>query len=226
MIVQEYLLEQSRITYTAEGERNYHVFYQLAKGADRKQFELLPKEQYAYINQSGTYDCEGVDDGKGLEELRMALTVLNIDDEVQDGLLSLVSAVLATGNLQFADVDGESVRLTTEDEKLVGIMSRLLGIDKKSLAKNMVSRAIVVRGSATVIPFKLTDAHENKHAMAKALYSRAFTWLVDRINQTTNPGTATKKFIGVLDIFGFENFKVCVVSCRVVSLSLLPLPFS
>jgi myosin-7 len=134
--------------------------------------------------------------------------------------------VLATGNLQFADVDGESVRLTTEDEKLVGIMSRLLGIDKKSLAKNMVSRAIVVRGSATVIPFKLTDAHENKHAMAKALYSRAFTWLVDRINQTTNPGTATKKFIGVLDIFGFENFKVCVVSCRVVSLSLLPLPFS
>jgi myosin heavy subunit len=126
MIVQEYLLEQSRITYTAEGERNYHVFYQLVKGGDKRQFELAPKESYHYLNQSGCYDCEGVSDEKGLEELRMALTVLNVDDEYQDGLLSLVSAVLACGNLEFADHD-ESVKLTARDEKLTQSIARLLG---------------------------------------------------------------------------------------------------
>eukprot|EP00036_Acanthoecidae_sp_10tr_P012400 CAMPEP_0206295594 /NCGR_PEP_ID=MMETSP0106_2-20121207/5245_1 /ASSEMBLY_ACC=CAM_ASM_000206 /TAXON_ID=81532 /ORGANISM="Acanthoeca-like sp., Strain 10tr" /LENGTH=2074 /DNA_ID=CAMNT_0053726249 /DNA_START=150 /DNA_END=6370 /DNA_ORIENTATION=- len=208
MIVQEYLLEQSRITYSAEGERNYHVFYQLCKGGDKKQFQLMPMDKYNYVNQSGCYDCDGVSDEKGLEELRVALTVLHIDDDVQDGLFSLVSAVLATGNFQFADVDGESVKLTPADDKLVTVVASLLGIKKEALAQTMISRTIIVRGSATIIPLKLVDAHENKHAMAKALYSRTFTWLVDKINQTTNPGKDTQKFIGVLDIFGFENFKV------------------
>ena len=61
----------------------------------------------------------------------------------------------------------------------------------------------------------MPQAEDNRDAMAKAVYGRLFTWIVSRANELLAPRSQLPTEaqlrgsveIGILDIFGFENFQ-------------------
>lgn len=59
-----------------------------------------------------------------------------------------------------------------------------------------------------VTPLSIDQALDARDAFAKALYNALFSWLVSRINQIVYKGTKRTAAISILDIFGFEDFKV------------------
>ena len=79
-IIQDYLLELSRLSFQAKDERNYHIFYQLLAGAAanpemKKEMHLESPSAYNYLNQSGCYTLDGVNDREMFDQLRLALQV-------------------------------------------------------------------------------------------------------------------------------------------------------
>ena len=79
-IIQDYLLELSRLSFQAKDERNYHIFYQLLAGGGanpemREELFLQSPSNYTYLNQSGCYTLDGVNDREMFDQLRLALQV-------------------------------------------------------------------------------------------------------------------------------------------------------
>lgn len=159
-------MEQSRITFQSSNERNYHVFYQFIAGAEaseeiRDQYKVGPLQSYAYLNQSGCYSLEGVNDSTMFDRLRLALNVLNVTQDMVDGIFRILSAVLWLGNLKFEDVEGEKSELTESDLEIVGLVCELLGFNLEGFIEALLFRQIQVRGTVTSIPFKHQEVSQS-----------------------------------------------------------------
>ena len=65
-------LEKIRVVNMADGERNYHVFYQLCLSSWASEFSLEAPEQYAYLNKSSCFTVDDVDDNHEFEIMLQA----------------------------------------------------------------------------------------------------------------------------------------------------------
>lgn len=181
-IIQDYLLEQSRITFQSAGERNYHVLYQLVaagKNNDElaKTLYLRDPSFYRYLNggptanSNGHYsDAEIQSESQRFEALRLAFTVLQIPEPIINGILKVLSAILWLGNLDFADVDGERCELTEADKEIIKIVAEVMGIHENELIQVALKRQINVRGNITEIPLKVQEARENRNAVSVVVF--------------------------------------------------------
>lgn len=205
-----YLLEKSRVLHQSKDERNYHAFYQLLKGEDLlvllEKYNLTPDIQaYKYLSSSSA-TIPNVDDAKDFKVLSEAFAVMGFSNAEIESVFSLMAIVLHLGNIDFTSWKSEQASFSSDSK--ISTIAEMLGISDHDLSTNLL-RPKVKAGREYVQ--KLRTAAEVKHnidAFAKHLYEKVFQFIIARINVNLVAGDfAGEKFIGVLDIAGFEIFE-------------------
>ncbi|CAI9293048.1 unnamed protein product [Lactuca saligna] len=210
--VRTYLLERSRVCQVSDPERNYHCFYMLcaAPPEDAKKFKLGDPRTFHYLNQTNCYEVANIDDGREYLETRSAMDVVGINNDEQDAIFRVVAAILHLGNVDFIkgkEFDSSKVK----DEKSLYHLrtaAELLMCDEKALEQSLCERVIVTPDGNITKPLDPAAAALSRDALAKTVYSRLFDWIVDKINNSIGQDPTAKSIIGVLDIYGFESFKI------------------
>uniref|UniRef100_A0A8B9LK39 Myosin IXAb n=1 Tax=Astyanax mexicanus TaxID=7994 RepID=A0A8B9LK39_ASTMX len=230
--VEKYLLEKSRLVYQEHNERNYHVFYYLLAGAseeERKAFHLLRPEEYHYLNQMtkkahrlhwGNYceselDCfsvEGEDLKHDFERLQLAMEMVGFLPATRKQILSLLSAILLLGNIRYKKKTYRDDSIDICNPEVLPTISELLEVKEEMLFEALTTRKTVTVGERLIVPYKLAEAGTVRDSMAKSLYGALFDWIVFRtnhalLNNKDLEDSAKILSIGVLDIFGFEDYE-------------------
>ncbi|KAK4743021.1 hypothetical protein SAY87_001022 [Trapa incisa] len=207
--IQTFLLEKSRVVQCAEGERSYHIFYQLCAGAPRilkEKLNLRAANEYKYLRQSSCFSIAGVDDTEQFRVVMDALDIVHICKEDQESVFAMLAAVLWLGNTSFSVIDNENHVEVVEDESLTTV-AKLLGCSTGQLNLALSTRKMRVGNDNIVQKLTLSQATDTRDALAKSIYACLFDWLVEQINKSLAVGKRrTGRSISILDIYGFESF--------------------
>ncbi|NXI62701.1 MYO9B protein, partial [Anseranas semipalmata] len=215
-VVEKYLLEKSRLVSHEKGERNYHVFYYLLLGVneeERKEFHLKQPEDYFYLNQHNLKIEDGEDLRHDFERLKQAMEMVGFLSATKKQIFSVLSAILYLGNVTYKKkATGRDEGLEVGPPEVLDILSQLLKVKREILVEVLTKRKTVTANDKLILPYSLNEAITARDSMAKSLYSALFDWIVLRINHALlnkkdMEESVTCLSIGVLDIFGFEDFE-------------------
>eukprot|EP01034_Spumella_vulgaris_P022338 gene22338-28458_t len=213
-----YLLEKTRVvSQSDEHERNYHIFHELFAAPESVKEELfissLSCRDFMYTCQGDTRTdtIEGVTDGARFLTTMTTLGLIGVTGALQQQIREIIVGIVYLGQICFSgDADTSQIDSSVSEETIERCCS-LLGLDTMSFKERMIVRNIDAAGDTLLVALSREQAIDGRDALAKDTYTRLFLWLVSIINESTAASevdTERNRIIGLLDIFGFESFRV------------------
>ncbi|KAJ3287115.1 hypothetical protein HDU79_005969 [Rhizoclosmatium sp. JEL0117] len=204
-------LDKSRVSgASVDAGCNFHVFYLLLEGAsadEKTQWqlgELSVSAHYHYLNTSSIRRVSS--DDLTLETLREALKSVGIGPRHQTQLFQLLSAILHLGNIAFVDSDGEKKDepASIKNTHQLSLVADLLGVHPSTLESTLTYKTQLIRKDKISVFLDAKAAAEQRDALARALYSIVYSYLIEQINNALCETEESQwaNFIALVDLPG------------------------
>ncbi|RVW52268.1 Myosin-15 [Vitis vinifera] len=201
---------------------------------DAEKYKLGKPDNFHYLNQSKSYELEGVSNGEEYMKTRRAMGIVAI--------FRTLAAILHLGNVEFSP-GKEHDSSVLKDQKSnfhIQMAADLFilrcwsnkcihkleygvqinwcyywDVNKLSIAEcdvnllraTLCTRTIQTREGDIIKALDCNAAVASRDALAKTVYAKLFDWLVEKVNRSVGQDLNSRVQIGVLDIYGFECFK-------------------
>uniref|UniRef100_A0A9J7YGK8 Myosin motor domain-containing protein n=2 Tax=Cyprinus carpio TaxID=7962 RepID=A0A9J7YGK8_CYPCA len=207
--INEYLLEKSRVVHQDEGEQNFHIFYFMLAGIsteDKEIYGLLDPTRYRF-GQEHMVQAWRVK----YAEVCNAMDMVGFEEQEKVDMMTILAGILSLGNITFETTDSDALKVSEASRGWLKATAGQFGVQEEDLLKSLTCTTSVTRGEAIQRLHNQQQAEDARDSIAKVAYGRVFGWIVSKINELLAPKVdcdVELNEIGILDIFGFENFAV------------------
>ncbi|KAK3088133.1 hypothetical protein FSP39_015166 [Pinctada imbricata] len=218
--ITEHMLEKSRVVHHGHGERTFHIFYYMFAGLtdrERKLYFLGRPEKFRIVDPSHgmpVFQSQADFDvhRESMDHLREVMKTVGFSTQVTEIIFAIVAGIIHLCNIEFAE-DPEARQVIIVNEEALDYASRLLSVQGEDMVNVLLAITAFVRGERMVRLKTVSECCDGRDALAKALYSRLFSWIVRHINEMLDKEGKDHRvrecgIVSILDMAGFENFPV------------------
>ena len=149
----------------------------------------------------------------GLNDTLDSFNKLGISIDNQTDILKSLIAILHLGNIEFEQSILKENGCKVRDTDCIEKSCHLLGIDCEQFCRTLTVRTLSVpsKDKVSVLTVPCEDPSECQarlHACMQLLYKLLFSHVVGAVNKAVQPTANPHSFVGILDVYGFEEFQV------------------
>ena len=214
----------------------YLLSQEASKHCEALHLQGFTIENLAYLNKSECFKVSSIDDNKGFQEVMQSFVDLGFKPPEITEILMVLAGIMLLGNLEFSNMSlSDTEACSIKNREITQLVCDLFGLKEEEIEKTMVWKVREVGKQQILSPLSLRDCEGLRDSLSKNLFEKLFLWLVRRLNLTVFPeeiggnsgtslrevrksikiirksvmqGETNRNSIGLLDIFGFENFQV------------------